>query len=585
VIDFFGLKRGGLVKGPPLVVAYCLLALVAGCVSAPGAPTSTKAMAAFADVKLPNDRPNIILITAEDLSPRIGAFGDKLAHTPNIDALARESVLFERAYATAGVCAPSRSALITGVHQQSLGTMHMRTSSFGQSMDHGHPYEAVPPPEVKAFPELLRAAGYYAINRSKTDYQFGNPFTVWDENGRTVDWNNRAPGQPLFAMLNFEQTHESYGFTPPVDGANPGFKSISERNRVFDATKTIHTDPGAVEVPPYYPDTPKVRASLARHYDNIAAMDALVGELIAKLKADGLYENSIIIFTTDHGDGLPRAKRTVYESGTHVPLMIRFPHAQDAGRMTKELVSFVDIAPTILAFAGVDAPSWMQGRVIAGPDAAAPPAFVFHAADRLDEREQRVKAVGSDRYRYIRHYTPDRPRLPDISFQNGGGVMQEMRRLFAAQELPPQIAAYFETPGPAEELYDVAADPHEVRNLASDPAYASVLGELRRAMDSWIERVGDLSAVDENDMVKRMWPAGVQPRTMEPIACRNPENAIVLASATQGASIGYRVNEGAWRLYTTPIKADALLETKAIRYGYAESGVEIIDTKAMSVCQ
>jgi N-sulfoglucosamine sulfohydrolase len=256
-------------------------------------------------------RPNIVWISNEDMSPHLGVYGDRSARTPVLDRLARESVRYTRAFTTAPVCAPSRAAIITGMYQTSIGAQHMRTTEDRVPELPG-PYLAVPPFYVKAFPEYLRAGGYYTTNRAKTDYQFGVPFTIWDELGRNAHWRSRAnKEQPFFSVFNLEVTHESQIF--PSSPARKG--------------KRLVTDPTELEVPPYYPDTPAVREELARMYDNIADMDAQVGEILKQLEDDGLAENTIVFYWSDHGDGVPRAKRSLYDSGLRVPLMIRWPKA------------------------------------------------------------------------------------------------------------------------------------------------------------------------------------------------------------------------------------------------------------------
>ncbi|MGI9392800.1 MAG: sulfatase family protein [Parvibaculales bacterium] len=531
---------------------------------------------------------NIILITAEDLSPRIGAYGDEVAHTPNIDALAKESVLFTNAFTTAGVCAPSRSSLITGVHQQTLGTMHMRTSSFGVNMEEGQPYEAIPPAYVKAFPELLRRAGYYTLNRSKTDYQFGNPFTVWDKNSGKANIGNVPSGKPFFAMINYNITHESYTWPPNGSKAHPAAKKVLPRNQKADAKKTYFTDPASVKVPAYYPDSPAIRKNLARHYDNIALLDKQVGALLQDLRKKGYFENSIIIFTTDHGDGLPRAKRTLYDSGLHVPLLIRFPDGRGGGTKDKNLVSFVDLAPTILSLAGIDVPKWMQGRIIIGDKKDPPRKYIYAAADRLDEQVGRIKAVYDGRFNYIRNYMPAQPRIASIGYQDMNPIMAELNRKFQQGSLSERQRQFLATPSPEEELYDRKNDPDEVYNLANNPKFAPQMKRLRMALADWIMRIGDLSALPEKDFLATIWPDNVQPHTAKPIACLTKGGKIMLKSKTKGASIGYHFldEEGKkqWQLYKEPIIMEEAIKAKAIRYGYRQSDVVTIATNKLSSC-
>ena len=524
--------------------------------------------------------PNIVLFMVEDLSPRIGAFGDAVARTPNIDKLAREGVRYTHVFATAGVCAPSRAALITGMNQVSMTAQHMRTTDYAWTDNSGRRgYEAVPPPFVKAFPELLRAAGYYTINNSKTDYQFGNPFTVWDENGAQAHWKSRPDGAPFFAMYSLTATHESSLF--PVDSIERRFPGTSGVLRGFEAQRAalaIPTRPEDVIVPPYYPDTPTVRADIARQYDNIQVMDAWVGERMAELAREGVLDNTIVIWTTDHGDGLPRAKRSLYDSGLNAPFIIRFPDGRGAGSVDTRLISFVDLAPTLLALAGAERPAHLQGVDVLGPEGAKQ-GRVFAARDRLDEWPDLGRAVRTRDFKYILNERPEAMFYLPLSFRENLPMMAEMRALAGEGKLSPLQAAYFATPRPAEELYDLRADPHEVRNLAGNPAHAGVKAELSAALSAWRARVGDPGLMAEDRMIKAAWGAEAQPQTSAPVIKQGKDNgleSVTLTSATVGASIGYRLEgEARWRLYTEPfaVAARTRVEAKAIRYGFKESEV------------
>jgi arylsulfatase A-like enzyme len=524
-------------------------------------------------------RPNIVWISNEDMSPHLGAYGDTLARTPVLDRLARESVRYTHAFTTAPVCAPSRAAIITGMYQNAIGAQHMRTTEDRVPELPG-PYLAVPPFYVKAFPEYLRAAGYYTSNRAKTDYQFGVPFTIWDDVSEKAHWRNRRdPSQPFFAVFNLMVTHESQIF--PSSPARKG--------------KPLVTDPAKVQVPPYYPDTPLVREELARMYDNIADMDGQVGEILRELEADGLAGNTIVFYWSDHGDGVPRAKRSLYDSGLRVPLMIRWPPPLAppfaAGTVRDELVSFVDLAPTVLALAGIEVPSHLQGRVLVGPNAGPPPAYVFAARDRMDQEYDMIRSARDGRFLYIRNMVPELPYAGHVIYRNQSAIMQEWFRLHAAGTLTGPARLWMRTHRPAEELYDVAADPHQIRDVSGDPAHRATLERMRGAVTAWMARIDDQGLVAEAEMIQRMWPGGVQPETAAPyIVPRRTTDAparvatmavdepmeVVIYVPTQNASIGYTTDEGptpVWRLYTGPVRIDApvTLRAKAIRYGYKES--------------
>ena len=523
------------------------------------------------------NRPNIVWISNEDMSPHLGVYGDALARTPVLDRLAQESIRYTRAFTTAPVCAPSRAAIITGMYQTSIGAQHMRTTEDRVPELPG-PYLAVPPHYVKAFPEYLRAAGYYTSNRAKTDYQFGEPFTIWDDLGPNAHWRNRSDrSQPFFSVFNLNVTHESQIF--PTSPARKG--------------KALITDLEQVIVPPYYPDTPLVREELARMYDNIADMDTQVGEILKQLDADGLAANTIVFYWSDHGDGVPRSKRSLYDSGLHVPLMIRWPGMTPAiaNSASGRLVSMIDLAPTVLAMAGVEIPAHLQGRVLVGPKEAPPPGFVFAARDRMDQEYDMMRSARDERFLYIRNFAPDQPYAGHIIYRNQSNIMQEWLRLQAERALTGPAALWMRTSRPAEELYDTMIDPHQIRNLAGEMAHRQTLDRMRAALTEWMARTNDQGLLNEAEMIQRMWPGGVQPETAQPyilvrretdppsrrasIAIAGPTEVHIYVP-TQGASIGYTTEEGPaakWRLYTGPIRVAAgmTLRAKAIRYGYKES--------------
>ncbi len=537
--------------------------------------------------RLPS-RPNIVWISNEDMSPHIGAYGDAMARTPVLDRLARDSIRYTSAFTTAPVCAPSRAAIITGMYQTTIGAQHMRTTEDRVPELPG-PYLAVPPFYVKAFPEYLRAAGYYTSNRAKTDYQFGVPFTIWDDLGRDAHWRNRPDrSQPFFSVFNFEVTHESQIF--PTSPARKG--------------KPLVTDPLKIAVPPYYPDTPAVREELARMYDNIADMDGQVGEILQQLETDGLADNTIVFYWSDHGDGVPRAKRSLYDSGLRVPLMIRWPKTLGptvaAGSVSDRLVSLIDLAPTVLALAGVEIPTHLQGRVLVGMQAAPAPEFVFGARDRMDIEYDMMRSARDGRFLYVRNFAPELPYAGHIIYRNQSAIMQEWLRLQAERALTGAAALWMRTHRPAEELYDTSSDPHQIRNLAADTAHRLTLERMRKAVTDWMTRVADQGLVNEPEMIQRMWPGGIQPDTAQPyIVARRSLDAparsasmtikspfeVVIYVPTQGASVGYTTDDGPsakWRLYTGPILVTApmTLRAKAIRYGYKESAeTRIVFTK------
>lgn len=430
------------------------------------------------------DRPNILWLSIEDISAHIGCYGDPHAITPHLDQLAAEGTLYSRAFTTAGVCAPSRSAIITGVFQSSIGSQHMRS-------------QVRLPDGMELFPTYLREAGYYTTNNSKTDYQLVKGLPVeeraWDESSPSAHWRNRADqDQPFFAVFNFGGTHES---------------GIAGDEKYTDVTQNLRPaerqDPDALTtLPPYYPDTPTNRENWKRNYELITAMDHWAADLIQQLKDDGLYENTVIFFWSDHGIGLPRAKRWLYESGTRIPLIIRAPdHLKinglgAPGTVDRQLVSAIDFAPTMMNLIGLDLPDHFQGRAFLGEDLTPRREYVYGARDRMDERYDIIRTVRDERFRYVRNYEPLKPYYQFMNSAEKGRTMAEMRRLHEAGELDPVVERYF-GPKPKEELYDLSTDPHEIHNLADDPAFVTVLERLREAHLAWVKDTRDTGLLPE----------------------------------------------------------------------------------------
>jgi N-sulfoglucosamine sulfohydrolase len=510
------------------------------------------------DLKL-SFRPNILVISCEDISPYLACYGDSTVRTPSIDRLAREGVVFNNCFDVSGVSAPSRFSLITGMYGSSCGAGNMRTSQ--KDLPDGiPPYEAVPPPEVKCISEYMRMAGYYCTNNEKTDYQFTEPKSAWDECNSSAHWRNRPPGMRFFSIFNSMTTHESMIWT---FGNDP-----------------LAVDPSSVPLPPYYPDDPVIRRDVARMYTNIAVMDREAGELLEQLEKAGLIDSTIIIFYSDNGGPLPRQKREIYDQGTHVPLIIRFPDKKYAGTRISDLVSFVDIPATILSLAGVTLPVYMQGQPFWGKQTAEPRNYVFAARDRMDERYDFVRSVRDSQFRYIRNFRPDLPMMQNISFRNS--AMPLMKRLLQLHEqgrLDSIQELWFRKTKPAEELYDLKNDPFEIHNLAQQSGYWAVKEQLSAEIDRWMREIPDNGFITEKEMVWSMWPGGVQPVTATPRVTVK-DHGIEISCITEGASVIYQVNhegytENHWYLYKGSFKIAAgdTLSVVAHRIGFKESTI------------
>ena len=384
------------------------------------------------------------------------------------------------------MCAPNRSCLITGVYPSTLGSHDMRSTTRL-------------PEFIKCFPEHLRGAGYYCSNHVKTDYNFPTPKAAWDDCSRKAHWRKRKEGQPFFSVFNFTVCHESQIRQPD----ERFFKNTAR------LTPDQRHDPAKVAVPPFHPDTPEVRQDWARYHDLITAMDYQAGDLLAQLEEDGLADETIVFFFSDHGAGMPGCKKWVWESGLHVPLIVRFPEKYrqwapaEPGGVCTRLVSFVDFAPTVLSLAGVEIPAHVQGRAFLGPQAAEPRQYVYAIRDRMAERYDTVRVVRDHRYQYLRNYVPHRSWSQFVSYTEQMPTMKVWRRLAGEGKLDAVEARYFRPTKPIEELYDTTADPHQVCNLAGDPKYRPVLERMRAESVAWMKRTHDLGLLPEYEMHRR----------------------------------------------------------------------------------
>lgn len=439
-----------------------------------------------------SERPNILWLSTEDMSPHLGCYGDKFASTPNIDALAARGVLFENAFAPSPVCATCRSAIITGVYSTALGTHHMRS-------------RVALPPEIRCFTEYLRAAGYYCTNNEKEDYNFQTPAAAWDDSSGKAHWRNRPrTDQPFFAVFNFTGTHES-----SVRGDEPKYSRT-----ITSLPPGERHDPAALQLPPYYPDTPKARAHWARYYNTISALDRWVAQHLAELDEAGLADDTIVFFWSDHGAGLPRAKRWLYDSGLRVPLIVHVPErfrrhlpSQSEGRAA-QLVSLIDLAPTVLQLASLPIPAYMQGQPFLGADLPPDRQYVYGSRDRMDESYDMARCVRDKNYKYIRNFMPWRPYAQYQSYGDNNDIMRELRRLQADGKLSPEQSLFFRQLRPVEELYDLDNDPHELNNLANSRSYEPVLKRMSAQLPVWMMSARDLGVVPEGLLERLVPPSG-----------------------------------------------------------------------------
>jgi arylsulfatase A-like enzyme len=423
------------------------------------------------------DKPNILWLTSEDHGPQMGCYGDKLARTPNVDTLATKGMIFNRAWSVAPVCAPARTTIITGLYTSSSGGQHMRSM-------------VSLPDEVKLYPQYLREAGYYCTNNSKEDYNVRKPRDLWNESSGNAHWSKRAAGQPFFAIFNSTKSHESQLRTRP-------HKQI--------------TDPAKVRVPSYHPDTPEVRQDWAQYYDKVSEADADAGKRLRELEAAGLAADTIVFYYGDHGSGMPRSKRCPRNSGLHVPLVVFFPEKwqhlapkeYQAGGKSDRMVSFVDLAPTLLSIVGIEPPVWMQGHAFAGKYQTAPQPYLFGERGRMDERMDLVRSVTDGRYVYLRNYFPHVSQAQHVDYQFATPTTRIWRKLFDEGKATEAQAIFWREPKSPEELYDLKSDPDEVHNLVGSAEHRGVLEKLRKAQREHLIAIRDVCFLPERELHSR----------------------------------------------------------------------------------
>ena len=431
-----------------------------------------------------SEKPNILWITCEDITPMIGCYGDPLAHTPNIDNLASGGILFKNAYSTAPVCSPSRSCLVTGVYATSLGTQNLRSD-----------FEI--PKFIRTLPHILRDKGYYCTNNYKEDYNFYDS-TIWDESSHDAHWRNRPDSKPFFSVFNFETTHQSQIF-----GNDSSF--YAKYGHLL--TDEERTKPNDIILQPYYFDSPMVRKLWARYYDLVRIMDRQVGDILHQLEEDGLKDNTIVFFYSDHGTGMPRAKRALYNSGVRVPFIVFIPEkykyltSYEPGTLTDDMVSFVDFPPTVLNMLGIKIPDYMQGHAFLG-DNVEKRDFVFATSDRVDEAFEISRTVKSKKFSYIRNFLPYLPLIQPNFYTDQSEIMQELLRLKPITVMTPAQKSMWLPRRLPEELYDLENDPFETNNLAGEPAYQDVLVRMRLELEKWLLETHDTGLIPEGYLLE-----------------------------------------------------------------------------------
>ena len=416
-----------------------------------------------------DERPNILWLTIEDVGPELGCYGDPHAKTPALDAFAKSSLRYKTAWSTYPVCAPARTTIISGRYASSMAAGNMRSQ--------------VPMPAgTVMFPALLRKAGYYCTNHTKEDYNLTKPDGVWDQSGKEAHYRNRKPGQPFFAVFNNTKTHES-----------------KIRKRPHEAV----TDPATLTLPPFWPDLPEIRADYGQYYDNIHGMDKWFKNKLDELERSGQKENTIVFFYGDHGSGMPRFKRYAGDTGYRIAMMVHVPEkfqnwatGYEAGQVSERLVSFVDLAPTVLCLCSIKPPASMEGRAWFGPHKKEGDDFLFGFRERMDEWVDLSHCVRDKRFQYTANYMPHLPAGQPLAYQMQTPATKKWFEAFGRGETTTAQSKFW-MPRSAEELYDMEADPYGMNNLATDPAYAKQLALFRETHRKQALKTPDWSFVPE----------------------------------------------------------------------------------------
>ncbi len=433
-------------------------------------------------------QPNVLWFVVDDMSANFSCYGETLIQTPHVDRLTREGTRFAKAFVTAPVCSPCRSALITGMYQTSIGAHHHRS---GRGVD-----KIRLPDGVTPLPSLFQKAGYFTCIGSglppgpnvvktgrkresdlgKTDYNFEYDAAIFDSH----DWAGRKPDQPFFMQVQL------------AGGKLRGGKDETAKRLLETAAKEFgaSTDPEKVTLPPYYPRDPVLLRDWAAYLESVRLTDAHVGKVIARLEKEGLLENTLIIFITDHGISHARGKQFLYNEGTHIPFIVRGPGVEK-GKVRTDLIEHIDMAAVSLAAAGIEIPKTMQARNVLASDYQ-PRTHAFAARDRCDETVERLRSVRTGQFLYIRNFHPQRPHLQPCAYKDGKSIVQALRDLHTAGKLEPLAEKLLFSPTrPPEELYEWATDKWQVTNLAADPAHKATLESLRARLDQWMLETRD----------------------------------------------------------------------------------------------
>lgn len=476
------------------------------------------------------EKTNILWLVCEDQSLFFSSYYDSIAKTPNLDELASNGIVYENFFAVSPVCSPSRSSIATGMYPTTIGTQHMRAYKKNKGSINNKTnlpiYSAVPKRKVQFFSENLRKMGYYCSNNSKEDYNMEMSPLAWDESNKNAHWRNRNENQSFFSIFNFNITHES---------------------RIWNNYKKHSSDEiNKVILPPFFPNNKTIKNDFVTNYKNIEKLDEQVGEIINQLKEDGLYENTVIFFFSDHGGPFPRYKRSIYDTGLKCPLIIKWTKERNELR-NDQMISFIDLAPTILELTKSEINHEMEGVSFYNQNNRD---HIFAATDRFDEYSDKRRCVRNKEFKLIINCDTNSSIMKPVSYRNN---MKTMRVLDSINDLKKNTISmenWYKKTKPKYELYDIVNDPYELNNLYTNKDYDSVFYELKKKLDNWIDK-SDYGNITENQILKEMWPNGEKPKLKDPSIIKK-DNGINIISNNKNSSVGWRNNKTEnWKIYST----------------------------------
>ena len=510
---------------------------------------------------LTTDKYNIVWIVLEDQSPDFfPMYGDSSISLQAIESLAKESIIYDNAFANVPVCAPARSTILLGMYTVSTGTHNMRT--FNAYNPDGEPtinvpsYTPVMKKGVVEFPKYLRAEGYFCTNNAKEDYNLKHTDGTWDESSIKANWRKRKENQAFFSIFNYGFCHESGIWRFGKD--------------------SLFVDPKEVKVPPYFPDNEIVRHDIAVNYSNLKRVDRQIAETINQLKEDGLYDNTYIFFYGDHGGPFPRHKRSLYDSGIKVPFFVKLPKAlqnENTPSRNSDIISFIDLAPTALSIANIKKPEHMQGKAFLGSQLGEKDEYVLATSDRFDAVYDRKRAIRSKHYKYIKNYKPEVPYALPVAYREQMPMMQNLRALDESGSLEGASTLWMRDKKDPEEFFDIIADTYELNNLITEEKHASEINKMRTALNSWLTDLGDYGATDEQELIAN-WSAIKSSTTLEPPKIEEKNGNIALKNPNELGNIIYKqAKDTTWNVYVSPLSKKGELEFKIVHIGLDDSQI------------